>query len=1368
MSLWTPSDRVLRRPDLRGLVVPRQSAAPLTPDEVDYDDLDILRSWRVFEPNSPGEVRYFMYLLSQRDVGAATPVQFYKAVRFLRVTRVPRYLRQMTTSAGGSVFGHQRKLLAGLREQQVLFINMVAKSPKLPLVFAWGVQAVGATPEEAQAEADRSFSVLQHLVEGVYQQLEFKPLTMEEGEHLVRYQTEWRSIAMARGRPKPLGADGGSESWLDGNRTDVENTQNMLESFIRGMGERSFLMSMVTVPVSPVEMSLVWRNLARKLSAVRSEQSGSRAVSAGFALPLGLSSGEGQTDGTSHTTGATHGSGTSDSVGHTDTHAAAFGVTDTTGTSLSETHGTSASVGHSQGVTDSVSESHGVSMGHGVSHSEGITVSDGISVGEGTTVGESIGTSHQVGESVSHGISESASESVSVGQSSSMSHGVSTGQSLAETASVGQNWSSSISDQFSSAINHMESLSQSNAVGISQGMSLTDTVNDAINDSYSASHGGGVNGGLLGFGGSMNATEGSSFGRNAGHSSAIGGTLTSTGTLTSGIGESLGSTLSRGLTLGETLGGSSSHGLTTSASVGESLSSTSGLSHSMGMGRSVGESMSTGASQSHGISQGASLAQSSNMTQSASLSQGATAGQSSQMSETAAMSAGRSVSAAQSVTEGVSASQTAGVSASTAVSRSESLAAADSVTSGVNTSRAESDAYVAALSRSAQTGSSLGIVPNLGLVMQRNVFDEGKRVLGDMLEAQMQRYVEGIEAGAFLYQLFLQCEDQMALSGAAGLLKGAFWGPGGATTRLPQPFHVVDRFGPDPESDAAERDRLLTHAAAFTSYRKRERSVELVEPYQWSTYLTAAEGAAMTHPPAAEALGLLAVHDSMPVFAMPYDRADRDIYLGHIINGERARVSNQRYGLDLNEIIHVLVAGETGSGKTTTLTRLLFEATRSTREVVDIDTSDPTRSSRKEVPAGALVLDWAQSFRGLAAVVPAERFKFFSITNPDLGEFRFNPLAIPSKNMAPVEWANTMSDLFMVSFGLGEFARSIFYEKLSQLYTANRLQPYELRAAMVNEDGVVTRPALVLPPVDRDTLPVGAITTDAAGNEIATVFTCPELSRLVSMEHLAVLIASDIEFASTPDGAKMLGRNYIDRLQTVWRRVMAFAPGGAMAEMMRSDDRLDVPEAVQVTDLIDPDRGLVTIIEADGLDMTNRRFILGGLLMAVWRYGQAHGKGCFDQDGKGPGTFVILEEAHELFGSQGDGEDREAAATRVAIYESMFRRARQIGLKLIAAVQNPADVPDAILGNVGTVVAHQLSTDRDKQTLSGLFNWMSGIGQHYREIRYLGEMAVGHMIIRMRSRKHFLEAAPVHVAVDPPALPEVSDQQLAALFARHV
>jgi hypothetical protein len=1330
--------------------------------DVDYDDLRVHRNWREYEPDRPDEVRYFMYQMSQRDLGDSQWRGYWKAVRFLRVTRVPRYLRQIQTSASGTVFDHQRKLLAGLREQQVLFLNVVANMPGSPLIFAYGVQAVGTSPEVAQAEADRAYAVLETLLDGVYQQLEYQPLSVTDGENLVRYQNEWRAIGYARGRPRPLGGDGGVDSWLDGNRTDVENTANMLETFIRGMSDRPFLMSMVTVPLSPFEINGAWKNVADRLSEVRSDQSGTRSVTAGIALPMTTTVGDSHTDGTSHQTGHTLGQGTADSLGHTSTYTEAHGVSAGESLSRGVTVGESASVSHTEGQnagfsqTTGLSEaiSQGISAGESMSHSQGTSLSEGIGTTSGVSHGVNVGHSLTEGTSLSHSQSNQVAENW--GSTSSLSQGVSSSQSLSESVSSGANWSSSLADQITAGMSRMEGLSQNHSTAVAQAMSTQDALSDSIRDNFSSQWGAnlGLNGGLAG--GGLNASEGVGWGRDAGHTSTFGSTLTGTGTQGVGMSSQIGDSLSRGVTTSESLGGSYNQGVSAANSVGQSMTSGQSLTQgaSVSQGQAVGQSMSTAIGQSYGQSVGASesLSHSAGLGRNEGLSQGVNTGQnlSASAGSSAANTASIGQSTANTVSQGQSQSMTDTIGSNTGRSFTQSASAAESLASSVMANRASSDAYVSAVSRSMQNSQALGAVPSFGMMWSRNTFDESRRMVGDMLQAQMNRYMEGIEGGAFYYQLSLACPDSNALGAAAGLLKAAFWGSGVDQGRLPQPFHVATDFAAD------EAARMWAHHAAFTLYRKRERRMELIEPYQWSTFLVPSEGAAMTHPPTAEAAGLLTQHDSMPVFAMPAGREDRDLYLGHLINGERGKVTTQRFGIDLDEITHMLLSGTTGSGKTTFLQRLLAELARQRREIVDVT---PTGVRRADTVAGALVIDWgaARSYRGLANIVGADRFRLWDLADRRVGGFRWNLLALPVDDMDPLDWAGTISDLFMVSYGLRDYGRSLFFECVSDLYSANRLEEYVLRPAVLDGDGRELRAPIVLPRLDESQIGDGIVAVDANGVRIANVRTHPQLSRLVGIEHVAVMIASKIELAATPEGKALGGADQINRLQSVWRRLMPFAPGHPLHQIIAVDRDLSDNTGVRVTDLVDPDTGLFTVLEVDGLDLMNRRLILGGIIQALYRWGTHQRAGFFDHQGKGPGTWLVLEEAHELFGAHSNGEDSEAANTRVTMYETLFRRSRQLGMRIIAAVQNPSEVPNAITGNCSTIVTSRVYTAEDKAAICALFNWMTQIGQQIRESRYLGEMAIGHFLIRMDSKDHFLDAAPVHVAVDPPALPEIGD-----------
>jgi hypothetical protein len=205
MSIFKPANsklvypdtnrNVLRNPDLRNLNQTRLSGSTLG-DEMDYDDITIHRSWRSYHENEPSSVKYFLFEISQRNPGELEySEKFYKAVRFIRLTRVPRYLRQSTAASGPNmVFEQMRDVLAAIREQGVLFINLIAKSPNLPLIFAYGVQGVGNTLEEAKHIADEAYAVLEMQLNGTYQQLMYQPINTSEGELLSRYQSEWNYV----------------------------------------------------------------------------------------------------------------------------------------------------------------------------------------------------------------------------------------------------------------------------------------------------------------------------------------------------------------------------------------------------------------------------------------------------------------------------------------------------------------------------------------------------------------------------------------------------------------------------------------------------------------------------------------------------------------------------------------------------------------------------------------------------------------------------------------------------------------------------------------------------------------------------------------------------------------------------------------------------------------------------------------------------------------------------------------------------------------------------------------------------------------------------------------------------------------------
>ena len=1138
---------------------------------------------------------------------------------------------------------------------------------------------------------------------------------------------------MGVGRPIPTGGSLGAAGILDGNRTDVESSLNQLEGFLRGMSDRQFIMSLVTAPLSPADMTLAWNNCSRMLSDVRSEQQGSRSFTAGVALPLSMGHSASDSAGTTHSSGSS--TGVSESAGVSTTLTDAISASESAGANTAATQGTSESLGATQTVGTSTSQS----------------TAEGNTVGESFSYSQTTGTSESAAAGQNATLTETLNESVAATQSATQG----TSTSVSDGSSAGNNWNSSAGTSSSGTTSNATGITNTgtttDGTNISSGTTLNHSISDTDTSGTSEGNTTGVSGGGAGFPGglSSSSTSGTSEAHADGATEGYSNTNTVTGTNT--VSSATGTT--------ESLTNSSTEGITVTDTTGGNI----GQSHTVGAG--TNQSSTHGTTQTTG--QSIAAAQGQTLTNTTGTSSSNTVGHTTNASQSTTQTSGTgtSQSASSSQTAGTSQSASQGTTRSTTTGTSQSAAQGRTSSTGAN--QALTDSYAVAMTRAQASVSTLGAVPSVGVSVNRATFDEGKRSLGDMLEAQQKRFVEGIESGAMLYQLSIVCPDRQTLLAAAGLAKSSFWGPGNEKQRLVMPFETQVDFEDD------ERIRLVDHARVFTLDRKRHPVSETVEPYRWSSFVTTHEAAAFCHPPTAESSGIKAVHDSMPVFSQPADRQNKEIRLGRIFNGERARVTEIPFGVDTSDIKgHILVAGQTGSGKTNTTMRILEDLARIERDVTPTPTIDNPNPAKESVKAGILAIDWMENMRDLAGVVSEDRFKFFSVTRPQLGQLAFNPLALPDpKTISVSDWLGDVADNMAVSFNLGEFGRSLIAEKLFMLFNANRLEDFELARAKINPtDGSVLRPAITLPAIDPSTLPAGvdAVQISAEGDAYANCFTCPDLTRLVGMEHLAAIVMGFVDELASPEGARQYGTSMRDRAQSLWRRLSYFATGSPFQDkgIISHDERLDEPTCTKITDIVDPKRGLVTVIESDGLDLANRRFIIGSLLLGVWRYGLSQGKGFFDQDGEGPGLYVALEEAHEIFGDAEAQEDTHTQATRTQLYETMFRRARALGMHLITLVQNAGSVPEAVTSNSGTVILHRQTAEADRKVAFSLMNWKDGLGQQQAEWKWLGMQPTGDALVRLTPHDDYLEAAPVHVKVDESNLRTATDEQLQELFDR--
>jgi hypothetical protein len=77
-------------------------------------------------------------------------------------------------------------------------------------------------------------------------------------------------------------------------------------------------------------------------------------------------------------------------------------------------------------------------------------------------------------------------------------------------------------------------------------------------------------------------------------------------------------------------------------------------------------------------------------------------------------------------------------------------------------------------------------------------------------------------------------------------------------------------------------------------------------------------------------------------------------------------------------------------------------------------------------------------------------------------------------------------------------------------------------------------------------------------------------------------------------------------------------------------------------------------------------------------------------------VVVVVDEAHNFLGRQIGGEDTIA---RLDAFELIAKEGRKYGLNICLTTQRPRDVTEGVLSQIGTLVVHRLTNDRDREVV---------------------------------------------------------------------
>lgn len=77
-------------------------------------------------------------------------------------------------------------------------------------------------------------------------------------------------------------------------------------------------------------------------------------------------------------------------------------------------------------------------------------------------------------------------------------------------------------------------------------------------------------------------------------------------------------------------------------------------------------------------------------------------------------------------------------------------------------------------------------------------------------------------------------------------------------------------------------------------------------------------------------------------------------------------------------------------------------------------------------------------------------------------------------------------------------------------------------------------------------------------------------------------------------------------------------------------------------------------------------------------------------------VVIIVDEAHNFLGKQIGGEDSVA---RLDAFELIAKEGRKFGLNICLTTQRPRDITEGVLSQMGTLVVHRLTNDRDREVV---------------------------------------------------------------------
>ncbi len=448
------------------------------------DDFRIINSWTEYKEDerfsvSKRPLEYLCYEFEVINPETGEKRHLYKAVKFLRVIRLPKSAKQST-----ALMSMHSQIMAAMYENEVNLITIISnviKPVALGLLYLYGVQGVGENINDAKEKAHYDYKRLISALQGTYRVLEIRTIVAEESEWLKAKLYGMQFMTAIRGIPKAArtGEDGGNKGF--GGKNVNPDSQGTLEEIITGMADYEYVIEILSTPV-PISTLKSWSlKNEKQMTDWYSQLQGQTSINFNISMPMVYAANQGSSSGWSHN--YTNSESVNYSQGENYSTSVGENVSQSLSNSFSQSYGTNTS--HSIGTNNSVSYGNSLNYGNSVSTSQGVNSSTGLSQGESinNSFGQSANSSSGTNIGSSYNMSNGTSQNVSSGESASVNHGVS--NNIGQSYGTSSNYSSGISNGVSHNVGTSHSTSEN--ISDSQSYSSSHSTSQNVSNSYSES-----------------------------------------------------------------------------------------------------------------------------------------------------------------------------------------------------------------------------------------------------------------------------------------------------------------------------------------------------------------------------------------------------------------------------------------------------------------------------------------------------------------------------------------------------------------------------------------------------------------------------------------------------------------------------------------------------------------------------------------------------------------------------------------------------------------------------------------------------------------------------------------------------------------